>query len=112
MSNSVATDVQPMVAIIILNWNGLQDTIECLQSLRASTYRNVRIWVLDNGSREDPSLALANFPEITLLRSAENLGFAGGNNYAAEIALAEQPDYILLLNNDTIVPPEMISELV
>lgn len=113
MSNPACTSkTQPAVAVIILNWNGLDDTMECLQSLRANTYRNVRIWVLDNGSREDPSVALADFPEITLLRSSENLGFAGGNNYAAEIVLREKPDYLLLLNNDTLVPPEMISELV
>ncbi len=114
MSNptEAAPDMQPLVAVIILNWNGLPDTLACLQSLRSSTYDNVRIFVMDNGSREDPSSALASCPEVTLLCSPVNLGFTGGNNYAAEIALREKPDYLLVLNNDTIVSPEMICELV
>ena len=102
---------QPLVSVIILNWNGLDDTLECLQSLRQSTHRRLRLIVWDNGSREDPSAALSAFPEITLLRSESNLGFAAGCNRAAEYALAEGTDYLLFLNNDTVVPSEMIGAM-
>jgi GT2 family glycosyltransferase len=100
------------VAVCILNWNGLTDTIECLQSLRDSTYPNLQIIVLDNGSREDPTLLQEQFPEIVLLREPANLGYAAGNNRAAAVALEAHCDYLLFLNNDTVVPPEMIGLLV
>ena len=99
----------PQVAVILLNWNGLPDTLDCLQSLRHSTYANRRVIVWDNGSREDPGPALAEYPEVTLLRSERNVGFAAGCDRAAEYALAEGADFLLFLNNDTLVPPEMIA---
>jgi GT2 family glycosyltransferase len=102
----------PRVAVCILNWNGMEDTLECLQSLRASTYTNLDVIVLDNGSRDDPSPIQEQFPEITLLREPRNLGYAGGNNAAAQAALERGAEYLLLLNNDTVVPPEMIERLV
>jgi hypothetical protein len=102
----------PLVAVIILNWNGLADTLECLQSLRHSDYRRLRIIIWDNGSREDPAAALADYPEVMLLRSADNLGFAAGCTRAAARALDEGADYLLFLNNDTHVPPEMIARMV
>ena len=106
------TAAPPQVAVLILNWNGLADTLECLASLRHSTYANQRVIVWDNGSREDPGPALAAYPEVTLLRSERNLGFAAGCNRAAEYALGEGADFLLFLNNDTLVPPEMIACLV
>lgn len=105
------TPSAPLVGVCVLNWNGLEDTIECLQSLRQSTYPNLRRFVLDNGSRIDPAPLAQQFPEITLLREPRNLGYAGGNNRAVEAALAGGCDYVLLLNNDTVVPPEMIERL-
>jgi len=105
------SDPPPQVAVIILNWNGLPDTLECLQSLRQSTYPSLRIIVWDNGSREDPASALADYPEVTLLRSERNLGFAAACNRAAEPALADGADLLLFLNNDTLVPPEMIARM-
>ncbi|MBU0607070.1 MAG: glycosyltransferase family 2 protein [Armatimonadetes bacterium] len=106
------SDTPPTVAVIILNWNGLDDTRECLESLRQSSYANQRIIVWDNGSREDPTAALADFPEVTVLRSEENLGFAAGCNSAAKQALADGADALLFLNNDTVVPPRMIERMV
>jgi GT2 family glycosyltransferase len=106
------SDPQPMVAVIILNWNGLDDTLECLQSLQQSTYARRQVIVWDNGSREDPVAALAAFPEVTVLRSEENVGFAAGCNRAAEQALAEGAEALLFLNNDTVVPPPMIETMV
>ncbi len=105
------SNAQPNVAVIILNWNGLDDTLDCLRSLRESTTPRLQVIVWDNGSREDPAAALAAFPEVTLLRSAENVGFAAGCNRAAEHALAAGADFLLFLNNDTLVPPDMIATM-
>lgn len=102
----------PLVGIVILNWNGLTDTLECLKSLRHSTYQSVHIYVLDNGSRDDPTEALDAFPEVTLIRSSRNLGFAGGSNLGARQALADGCDLLLFLNNDTLVPPDTLACLV
>jgi len=104
----------PRVAVIVLNWNGLSDTRECIQSLRATNYTGKRILIVDNGSREDEAEALAGeFGDLVeVIRLPENLGFAGGANAGIERALADGTDYVLLLNNDTVVDPEFLTELV
>jgi GT2 family glycosyltransferase len=105
----------PKVAIIILNWNGLADTIECLESLKNVTYANFSIVVVDNGSKGPDAEVLGNKyrGDITLIRNDKNYGFAEGNNIAIKWALENlNPDYFLLLNNDTTVDPEFLSNLV
>jgi len=72
---------KPKIAIVILNWNGYEDTSECIISLKKITYDNYKIIVVDNGSRQEDYLLLKkNFPEIEAVRSESNLGFTGGNN--------------------------------
>jgi GT2 family glycosyltransferase len=102
------------VTAIVLNWNGLADTRECLHSLRAAHYPKLSVVVVDNGSRGDEASALAaEFGDfIDLIRLPENRGFAGGANAGIERALASAPDYVLLLNNDTIVDPDFVGALV
>lgn len=105
----------PKVCIIILNWNGLADTIDCLESLRTITYPNYEVVVVDNGSWGNDVQALrekyANY--IHIIRNDKNYGFAGGNNIAIRRALEHsKPDYFLLLNNDTTVAPDFLRELV
>src|SRR3990172_3425748 len=97
----------PSVWIIVVNWNGLRDTRECLHSLQVVTYRSFRVVVIDNGSKGDDALALkAEFNGFAdIVQNRENLGFAGGCNVGIRRALAEAADYVLLLNNDTIVDP-------
>ncbi|MDD5342168.1 MAG: glycosyltransferase family 2 protein [Patescibacteria group bacterium] len=104
----------PKVGIIVLNWNGLQDTKECLESLRLVTYPNFRIYLVDNASTNDESKKLKDTygDFIELIQNNQNLGFAGGNNSGIKKALAENCDYIVLLNNDTIVHPEFLKYLV
>lgn len=110
------------VAILILNWNGKSDTIQCLQSVAQSTYRDFRVYVLDNGSRE------TELPEIEthwkkvsqgavgrFYASATNLGFAGGMNFLARQAMEDtdfRADAFLLLNNDTLPRPDFLEPLV
>jgi GT2 family glycosyltransferase len=103
------------VSIIILNWNGLEDTIECLESLKKVTYRNYEVTVVDNGSKgKDAQVLKERFADyIFLIQNDKNYGFAGGTNIGMKYALDNsQPDYILLLNNDTTVEPHFLSEMV
>ena len=104
----------PYVAIVILNWNGLADTSECLDSLRALTYPNYETIVVDNGSSgDDARLLRERFgDQIRIIASPENLGFAGGANLAIREALADGADYVLLLNNDVTVDRQFLDELV
>jgi GT2 family glycosyltransferase len=104
---------QPRVSIIILNWNSYQVTLDCLLSLRKIDYPNFEVLLVDNGSVDgSPEKLIANAPEVKLIRNATNLGFAGGCNVGMRDALHRGTDYVLLLNNDTIVAPDFLSQLV
>ena len=73
--------MKPEVAIIIVIWNGRQDTMECLESLREDTYPRKRLIVVDNGSSDDSVASVRErFPEATVIENHANLGFTGGNN--------------------------------
>ena len=103
----------PKVAIIILNWNNYADTKECLKSLENLTYPNYEIIVVDNGSTDGSAARLeAEFPQFKFIKNEENLGFAGGNNVGIKYALEQGANYVLLLNNDTIVSPDFLTEMV
>lgn len=104
----------PKVAIIIVNWNGLKDTHECLDTVRKISYSNYEIIVVDNGSEKyDADILEKMFgTEIIIIRSRENLGFAGGNNLGIRCALDRGAEYVLLLNNDTVVDKNFLSEMV
>lgn len=102
----------PKIAVVILNWNGYADTSECIISLQKITYDNYRIIIVDNGSdAEEFNNLKNNFSTITVLRSDINLGFTGGNNLGIKYSLEEKADFILLLNNDTIVEPNFLEPL-
>ena len=92
-------------AIIILNWNNASDTIATVQAIESWKALAPRIWVVDNGSRDDSVKRIRReCPHLKLLESDHNLGFAAGNNLALRQALAEgQTDYFLLLNNDAVI---------
>lgn len=106
----------PLVAIIVLNWNGKQDTLECLRSLDRSTYAPVRIYVVDNassdGSLEELRRAFPPGDRLGYLTNESNLGYAGGNNRGIVRALDDGADFVLILNNDTVVDPNMLTTLV
>lgn len=106
--------IHPKVSIIILNWNGLEDTIECLESLSKITYPNYEVIVVDNGSEGDDVGVLRNrfASYIHIIENDKNYGFAEGNNIGVRHALKGEAVYILLLNNDTIVAPDFLAELV
>lgn len=99
--------------ILVLNWNGKEDTLECLRSLSSVTYEHTSTVLIDNGSTDDSIPAVRReFPELVVLENRQNLGFAGGNNVGIRYALEQGADYILLLNNDTEVDPRFIDFLV
>lgn len=103
------------VSIIILNWNGLKDTIECLESLKKITYPNYEVIVVDNGSEgNDADVLEEKYKDyIKVIRNKENLGFTEGNNVAIRQILNEKKsEYILLLNNDVVVDKEFLIEVV
>ena len=109
----------PKVTIIILNWNGWQDTIECLKSLNKIDYDNFEVAIADNGSTDNSVKEIEkfinsfnfNFPVLNL-NFQENKGFAGGVNAVLRKFQAAESDYTLLLNNDTIVSQDFLKELV
>src|SRR3970040_1765796 len=104
----------PKLAVVTLNWNCLADASECLDCLGAVTYPNFQTIVVDNGSSGDEARALQErFGDCArVIASPENLGFAGGCNLAIRQAAAEEPDYVLLLNNDVTVDRRFLDELV
>lgn len=100
------------VWIVVLNYNGLEDTRKCLRSLAAIDYPRLSTVVVDNASQVDPVPLLAlEFPACHLIRNSANLGFAGGNNRGIEYALARGAEWVMLLNNDTVVSPEVLKSL-
>ena len=143
--------MNPKVCIIILNWNGREDTLECLESLYQNKYDNYRVILVDNGStddsiekikeylkgglevtsnffnyqenkpikftqlNEDEIVKELNVPpgNLILIENRQNHGFARGNNIGIQFALNNyEPEYVLLLNNDTVVDPEFLVEMV
>lgn len=103
----------PLVFIVVLNWNGLEDSCECLRSLRRLTYERRRLVFVDNASTDgSPEMISQLFPEVELIRNERNLGFAGGCNVGIRFALAHGADYVWLLNNDTVCHPDALTELV
>ncbi len=103
----------PKVIIIILNWNGLADTLECLNSLAKSNYRNTRIVVVDNGSTDhSPEIISQTYPHVDVICNSKNEGFCKGNNIGICYALERGAEYVWLLNNDTVVEVDTLSRLV
>jgi GT2 family glycosyltransferase len=105
--------MMPRTAIIVLNWNGLSDTLDCLASLQRLDYPDYEIVVVDNGSTDGSAETIRKrFPYLTLIENDENLGFTGGNNTGLRYALQHSADYALLLNNDTEVAPDFLRHLI
>ena len=102
--------MKPLVSIITVNYNESLVTMEFLESVRKLSYSNVEVIVVDNASpNDDPDAIKTAFPEIQLIKSYENLGFAGGNNLGVKQSKGE---FLLFVNNDTIVPEHFLEPLV
>jgi GT2 family glycosyltransferase len=125
----------PKVSIITINWKNYSDTIECVESLMRQDYAEFKIFILDNGSNDNSVRCIELWGEekvgrdfisvpavgverplfdqkVVLLKSPENLGFAGGNNLACQFALKTGADYIWFINNDTVHDSGALSAMV
>jgi GT2 family glycosyltransferase len=103
----------PHVAIVILTWNGKSDILHCLSTLPCIRYPNWSATVVDNASTDGTCEAIrAAYPAQRVLVMEKNLGFCGGNNRGIRDALERGADYVLLLNNDTELHPDLLDELV
>jgi GT2 family glycosyltransferase len=101
---------QPLISVITINYNQSKVTLELLSSLKDITYPNIEIIVVDNASPNDnPDILKEQYPEINLLKSDTNLGFAGGNNLGVRVAKGE---FLLFLNNDTEVEPGFLEPMI
>lgn len=103
----------PLIDVIILTWNQYHHTKACLKSLSETSYTNLRIIVVDNDSSDGTPANLArDFPDVTVLVNDENLGFAAGNNVGIRYALDKGADYVFVLNNDTLVAPDLFERMI
>lgn len=120
------SSTSPNVHIIIINWNGEEDTLRCLSSLTTVDYLNMHVVISDNGSRtasldllrgwaaanEVGSQKTGGIRSFTILENGRNLGFTGANTVGIHHALAQGADYVMFLNNDTLVTPTFLSRMV
>ncbi len=103
----------PRVAVIVLAYNGVDLTLNCLASLRRLDYANIEVMVVDNASSDDTVAAVrAAFPEVHLIEAGDNLGYAAGNNLGLQAALARGAQLLFLVNNDTTLERDCVSRLV
>lgn len=105
---------QPLVVVVTVNWNTAKETLQCVDSVLKSDYSNLSLLVVDNGSRaEEPGLLREGLPDgVKLLELDKNYGYVGGINRGLKQAEELSPEYVLVMNNDTVLDPSAISELV
>jgi len=100
------------VDIFVLNWNQKNLSLKCIESLTKLTYKNNRIFFIDNGSTDGSHIAVKDqFPTVNILRSKKNLGYSKGNNFGFN-AVKKHSEYSIFLNNDTTVDPSFIEPLI
>ena len=100
------------ITVVLLNWNSHKMTAECIRSLLAMDGADFEILVVDNGSTDGSvEMLQQEFLQITVLPQERNLGFAAGCNVGIRHALANDAEHVLLLNNDTLVAPDFLREM-
>ncbi|MCE9608909.1 MAG: glycosyltransferase family 2 protein [Chthoniobacter sp.] len=103
----------PLVYVIVLNYNGRMHLEYCLPSIAASDYQNFRVLLVDNASTDDSlDFLQTSFPNIEVLQTGNNLGWAGGNNAGIAYAIENGARYVVLANNDIRVHPQWITAAV
>lgn len=104
---------QPLVISVILNTNRREDTLDCLASLARNSYPNQHVIVLDNASSDGSVEAIrTTYPQIQVIQLDKNLGYAGNNNVGIAAAVEQGADWVFVLNEDTVLAPDCIEQLV
>jgi len=104
---------QPLVYVVILNWNLGEDTAECIRSVLGADYSRLYLLVVDNASEDgSPEYLRHAFPGLDLVINPTNMGFSRGNNVGIRRALDARAEYVFLLNNDAVVDAQMFDALV
>lgn len=104
---------QPRVVTVILNTNRRDDTCALLASLEKMTYQNHRVIVLDNASTDGSVPAIRSaYPTVQIIALEKNLGYAGNNNVGIKAALAQHAEWVFVLNEDTILAPDCLTQLI
>lgn len=99
----------PRIGVILVNYNGKNYNSECIESITNSTYKNISIILVDNASIDDSTEDIINnFKQVIVIKNNENLGFSGANNIGIKYAIKNGCEYVLLLNNDTVIKDDMI----
>lgn len=100
------------ISIVLVNYNGGEFQLKCIESIKNQSYDNIEIIIVDNHS-EDGSLELLEkrYKEIDIIRLKKNIGFSGANNIGIRKALNNNSQFVLLLNNDTVIDRCMVEEL-
>lgn len=110
------TSISKKVIVITINYNQAQMTIECVNSVLESIYDNFQIFLIDNGSEENDYFKLVKAynqeSKVDILRLENNCGYVGGVNHGLKNASELNPDYFLIMNNDTIIDKSAITALV
>ncbi len=103
---------EPLVYIIVLNYNNLKDTVETLESLEKLDYENFKVIVVDNASEKWILEEIKKRFKVEFIENQENLGYAGGNNVGIKKALSDGAEYVFVLNNDVIVERDVLKKMV
>lgn len=110
---TILTMSHPLLFVVVLTNNRRDDTLACLDSLQRSDYQNMKIILLENLSMADAAGEVEhNLPNVQTIRLHENLGYAGNNNIGIRAALEQGAEWILVLNDDTVLDPSCLSLLI
>lgn len=106
--------MEPMVYIILVNYNGYADTLECIKSIKAIDYSSYKIILIDNASKDAELIKKDKYinENAIVIFLKKNKGFSDGNNTGIKMAISDGADYVLLLNNDTVVDPYFLSYMI
>lgn len=99
---------KPLIGVVILNYKIADQTLTCIKSVLKSSFKNLQLFVVDNGSDDGLEEILPDDKKITFIQTNENLGYTGGNNVGIQAALDQECDYIFVLNPDTTITPDTI----
>jgi GT2 family glycosyltransferase len=103
----------PKVYIVILNYNSYEDTVECLDSIKAIDYPNYNVVIVDNKSTDGSGIKIKEkLKDILFISSNDNKGYANGNNLGIEYALKNGAEYICVLNNDVVVETDFLTKVI